>query len=139
MKITPNFNSYEFRQFNKHGFEEVLYPEAWIVSRLDPLCVSLEIIRAAWGKPITIISGYRTGPYNRVVKGRPASQHLEGRAADFEVAGVSAPRVHATVYDLIRKGHLPRVKGLGRYATFTHIDIRVSAWFINWIGGKRRL
>ena len=44
----------------------------------------LERIReAAGGRPLRIVSGYRSAAYNRRVGGAPNSQHLFGRAADI--------------------------------------------------------
>lgn len=136
MNITEHFNWQEFKQPAKHGFEEVPYPIEWIKNRLIPLCVQLEIIRMMlWNKPITILSGYRTSGYNKVVGGKPASQHLEGRAADFTVKDISPSDVQKAIRHAIKS--LPFVHGLGYYTTFTHIDIRTSDRLATWTGGKR--
>ena len=54
----------------------------------------LEPARAAFGKPITPSSWYRSQGLERALKGEPPSwisesQHAEGEAVDFEVAGVA--------------------------------------------------
>ncbi len=52
--------------------------------RLSPeLIRRLEALRAAWGRPVRITSGYRCAPHNRAVGGVPNSRHLRGRAADL--------------------------------------------------------
>ena len=52
--------------------------EALIDNVLDPL-------RAAYGKPITVNSGYRSPALNKAVGGAAGSQHLSGEAADISV------------------------------------------------------
>lgn len=43
----------------------------------------LDPIREAYGKPVTVSSGYRNYLVNQLVGGKPASQHLKGEAADI--------------------------------------------------------
>jgi len=43
----------------------------------------LDPIRQAYGKPVTVSSGYRNYLVNQLVGGKPASQHLKGEAADI--------------------------------------------------------
>ena len=43
----------------------------------------LDPLREAWGKPITVNSGYRSPALNRLVRGVSTSQHLTGEAADI--------------------------------------------------------
>lgn len=42
----------------------------------------LDPLREAWGKPITVNSGYRCAELNRAVGGSASSQHTKGMAAD---------------------------------------------------------
>ena len=42
----------------------------------------LQPLRDAWGKPLTINSGYRCPKLNEKVGGVPTSQHVKGQAAD---------------------------------------------------------
>lgn len=50
--------------------------EHLITNLLDPL-------REAYGKPITVTSGFRCKELNRAVKGTNGSQHMKGEAADI--------------------------------------------------------
>ena len=50
--------------------------QALISNVLDPL-------REAYGKPITINSGYRSPALNKAVKGSATSDHMKGGAADI--------------------------------------------------------
>ncbi len=43
----------------------------------------LDPLRQAWGRPLTVNSGYRCPALNRAVGGAAASQHLLGQAADI--------------------------------------------------------
>jgi hypothetical protein len=78
---------------------------------------ALEAIRAHYGAPITINSGYRCPTHNANVGGATNSQHLYGTAADIVVAGISPAKVYADL-DPVWQG------GLGKYSTFTHCDVR---------------
>ena len=49
----------------------------------------LEKVRAHYGKPVSINSGYRSPALNTAVGGAGSSQHCNGEAIDFEIAGVS--------------------------------------------------
>ena len=53
------------------------------------LCLSLEIIRLHFKKPIRITSGFRSIELNRKIGSSDRSQHIKGEAADFEIPGVS--------------------------------------------------
>ena len=98
-KLSPNFTVYEFRC--RDGSDVVMIDES--------LVVLLQCIREHFGKPITITSGYRTAAHNAAVGGAKSSQHLLGRAADIQVAGVSVEDVAAYA------SLLPGWGGLGRY------------------------
>jgi len=138
MMITEHFSALEFAQPTRHGFGGRSYPSDWISSRLRPLCQILEVLRAEFGAPVQITSGWRSWEYNRAIGGARRSQHPEGRAADIKVKGVPAKRVHAALLRLHQEGRI-RLGGLGSYPTFTHVDIRParSVRLARW-GGSRR-
>jgi len=78
----------------------------------------LERVRGHFGRPVRVTSGYRCPTHNRNVGGATRSQHLRGTAADIQVDGVAAHKVHAYLASFRgRKG------GLGRYRRFTHVDV----------------
>lgn len=86
----------------------------------------LEAIRVHFGRTVTITSGYRTVSYNASLKNSSKkSQHCNGLAADIKVAGVS-PAAVADYAEQLLGSH----GGVGRYSTFTHIDVRAdkSRW-----------
>ncbi len=89
----------------------------------------LEKIRAHFGKPITITSGYRCATHNAAVGGASGSRHTKGDAADIVVSGIT-PREVAQYAESIG------ILGIGLYETssdghFVHIDTRTykSFWY----------
>lgn len=93
----------------------------------DPIFIDTELvnvlqkIRTHFGKSVTITSAYRTPSKNKAVGGETYSQHLYGKAADIKVNGVSPKKVAQYAETLLKnKG------GIGKYATFTHIDTRAT-------------
>ena len=80
----------------------------------------LEEIRTACGnRAITVTSGYRTESYNKKVDGAKQSQHLYAAAADIKVSGKSASEVYKLCDRLVGSRG-----GVGKYSTFTHVDVR---------------
>lgn len=50
----------------------------------------LDPVREMAKRPVRITSGYRCAELNRMVGGKPNSQHLNGQAADFTIDGFTA-------------------------------------------------
>lgn len=107
----------------------------WLITRLQPLCETLEVIRAAaGGRPLRIDSGYRTLAYDQKLydadKGQgnvatpQGSQHPKGRAADIVHPVLLPQAVKYLILDLRLHGKLPHLGGLGLYASFVHVDVR---------------
>jgi len=94
------------------------------------LIANLEILRHMLGGIILAInSGYRCPKYNKAIGGEPDSQHTYGKASDIASATIK-PKVIADAAELVpgfKKG------GLGRYPSFTHVDVRgkVARWGSN--------
>ena len=65
--------------------------QALIENVLDPL-------REAYGKPISVNSGYRCPELNKVVGGVSNSQHVKGQAADIDVHNTAG---NQKLYDYI--------------------------------------
>ena len=91
----------------------------------DPIFVDsdlvdiLQKVRDHFGKAVTITSAFRTASHNKKVGGATYSQHLYGKAADIKVSEVAASVVADYVETL-----MPGTGGIGRYSTFTHVDVR---------------
>jgi uncharacterized protein YcbK (DUF882 family) len=130
--VSPHFSRHEFdlpdAKAQKRGLDAgAMYPAEWIDSRLKPLCAALEVIRAEFGgKPVRVISGYRPLPYNRALGSKDDSQHVQGRAADFQIAGVCPGAIYRRVLELHQLGRI-EIGGIGVYDDFNHIDVRGGA------------
>lgn len=76
------------------------YPEEAHIAALKLLCQKvLEPVRAHFGKPISVTSGYRCARLNKAVGGSGTSQHCFGQAVDFHVVGVSDTAVAKWISD----------------------------------------
>ena len=118
MKLSPNFDDSEFACKDGCGFG--LMP-----GDVDPeLVLGLEMIRNHFGAPVYVNdfggSGCRCPAHNAKIGGVSDSQHMKGKAADIKVKGVPPADVadFAETLSMFRKG------GIGRYSTFTHVDVR---------------
>lgn len=86
MKLSDHFTLAEMTVTNT-GLPNLAPPA--IITSLTALCVNvLEPIRAHFGKPVQVNSGYRSPAVNRAVGSSPTSQHAKGEAADIEIPGV---------------------------------------------------
>lgn len=75
---------------------------------------ALEVLRFQVGRPLRIVSGYRTPMSNRAVGGAPDSRHLYGDAADI-------PEGYATVDQAVAAG-FTGIGSRGRWVI--HVDTR---------------
>lgn len=55
----------------------------------EKLIATAQMIRDKYGKSVNITSGYRDKDYNKVIGGSTNSDHIKGRAMDFNVSGVN--------------------------------------------------
>lgn len=80
-------------------------PSEEIISNLEKLVDNvLDPLRKAYGKPITVNSGYRSPELNKAVNGSKTSDHVYGRAADITVFTKEGNK---KLFDLILKLGLP--------------------------------
>jgi uncharacterized protein YcbK (DUF882 family) len=92
---------------------------------IDLLCDVKDMVGE--NKEITIISGYRSSIYNRLLRslGRHVSKksmHLKGRAIDFTIEGIDNRKL-ARVAKSFKAG------GVGKYPEFVHIDVgKIRYW-----------
>jgi hypothetical protein len=71
------------------------------------------------GKAVKINSAYRSPAYNRAISGASKSIHVLGGALDLSGSPVTLRRILREMRDEgLFKG------GIGRYPTFTHVDVR---------------
>lgn len=122
----------------------------WAPVELHPnlrtLCVLLEVIRADYGFPLSVISGWRSLAYNRRVGGVPHSQHPLGQAADVQpVKADDLPLLVNIVTEHLRVDS-PRYStlgGYGMYPRWIHVDVRprigshIARWHGDGVGSEQ--
>jgi uncharacterized protein YcbK (DUF882 family) len=82
------------------------------------LVALLQTIRTHFGKPVKVLSAYRTPEYNAKIGGAKNSTHKKGMAADITIRGVSLKKIADFAEDL-------DVGGIGVYPDnhFVHLDV----------------
>ena len=116
-QLSKNFKKSEFRC--KDGTD---VPDE-LMDNLKELVENLQIIRDYIGKPIRVISGYRSPRYNRRIGGARKSQHMTAKAADLRVSGMSPRELREVIIKLIKEGKIKK-GGVGLYTSFVHYDVR---------------
>jgi hypothetical protein len=90
LQITQHFN---YREMTRSATGQRLGlkndPPAELMPNILKVCERLELVRAHYGKPIRVLSCYRSPAVNAAVGGSKTSAHRFGLAADFEVEGVA--------------------------------------------------
>lgn len=80
-----------------------------IYDNIKQACEALEVIREHFGKPIRILSCYRSLEVNQAVGGSKSSAHLKGLAADFTVKDFSNRKVCKEIPDIVFLEHFDQV------------------------------
>jgi uncharacterized protein YcbK (DUF882 family) len=81
----------------------------------DPQLIHhLELLRSLRGKPLRIVSGFRTATYNRRIGGAPHSYHVLNMAADLPAGAATA--------DEARRAGFTGIGVCGGWAV--HVDVR---------------
>lgn len=117
MKLTDNFSLPEFASKDGSSFPDE------VVGNLKILTEQLEVLRAHFGKPIKITSGYRSAAHNLRIGGAKDSYHVKGMAADIQIENV-APKVVFNAIELLIKSGKMKEGGLGLYSGWVHYDFR---------------
>ena len=117
MQLTANFKLDEFKCKDGCGVPDPL------LSNVQDLANNLQILRDHIGKPITIMSGYRTPEWNIKCGGELKSQHMEAKAADIQVSGMTPKEVCNAIKLLIGAGRMKQ-GGVGLYDGWVHYDVR---------------
>lgn len=106
------------------------------VAAMRALCTHvLEPIRAHFGRPVRVSSGYRSAALNRAVGGSASSQHCLGEAADITVPGVDNLRLAKWIRDNLTFDQVIMEGG------WVHVSFRVdrarkSVLTATFVGGK---
>jgi uncharacterized protein YcbK (DUF882 family) len=116
-KIIPGGN-FNWKEATHNG--ERIPEQAYQTQNILEAAKRMEVVREFFGdRPIRVNSWYRDPKTNAMVGGASKSRHLEGDAVDFTVKGVSPHEVYSSLDSTWGK-----TGGLGKYNTFTHIDLR---------------
>lgn len=76
-------------------------------------------LREHFHAPVNINSACRCVAHNKAIDGKPGSLHLQAKAADIWITGYSPDQVWSYLIDKYKGRY-----GIGRYYSFTHIDVR---------------
>jgi len=99
-KLTANFSLEEFtRSDAAERLGDPNRPNPTHFLNIKRLAEGMEEVRALFGKPVRITSGYRNPRVNRAVGGVPTSAHALGHAADFTVDGMTPLEVAKRIRD----------------------------------------
>lgn len=108
------------------------YPLEWRSNRAILLAGVFELIRELVGGPIVVLSAYRTPVYNKLIGGAKNSQHIQGRAIDLRPPShMSVDEFHSKILTLTRSSN---IRGVGKYKTFVHVDVRPGDHVALWYG-----
>ena len=87
-----------------------------------PALDTLERMRVAVGRPMILLSAYRSEAHNAIVGGAALSEHLLGHAFDIELRGHDRSRL---TFEAAQAGFT----GFGYYGSFLHVDTgRRRSW-----------
>lgn len=132
MKLSPNFTLAEMTDSETaRRIGDPNQPGAAEIQALTALCRNiLEPIRAHFGRPVRINSGYRSDRVNAAVGSKPSSQHRRGEAADIEIEGVTNAELARWIVkstlpfdQVILEAYRPGVAGSG----WVHVSHRLNA------------
>lgn len=101
MKLSPHFSLDEFTRSATATSRRIdNRPNVAQVAALRLLCAKvLEPMRAHFGRPVRITSGFRSPALCLAVGSKVTSQHAKGEAADFEIPGIDNLTVAKYVRD----------------------------------------
>lgn len=122
-----HFDSDEFTEYfhvTRRGATNSEPPrEMW--GNIVPTIRVVDELRATMGRPIVLLSSYRSPAYNRAIgDAAPKSLHMQFRALDIAVSGRTPRQVFNQLLTWRAAGRFKG--GLGLYNSFVHIDTRGS-------------
>ena len=78
-------------------------PDEWTTENLRQIAINIfQPLREAFGCPIYVSSGYRSGELNTAIGGSTRSQHVEGRAFDLD-ADVYGGCTNSQIFNWIKE------------------------------------
>jgi uncharacterized protein YcbK (DUF882 family) len=132
--FTVWFTAQKFRHFGATEFESYFAaqrkgvtnsaPPQRLWKNIVPTLRIVDDLRESFDKPCTILSSYRSPDYNKTVGGASLSQHMEFKALDVSLKGVSPQRVYDRLLEWRRAGRFTGGIGIYPLSGFVHIDTR---------------
>ena len=111
-----------FRNFKR---DEFLCPCGCGFDDIDPLIVTtLQRLRDEVQRPVIVNSGCRCRSHNAAVKGAPQSQHMQGKAADIRIDGMTSREIFDTLRRLYLDGELYVGYVYAINGRSVHVDVR---------------
>ncbi|BAV65764.1 D-Ala-D-Ala carboxypeptidase family metallohydrolase [Sphingobium cloacae] len=101
MQLSPHFSLAEFTASATATAQRIdNTPGARSIAAMQLLCAKvLEPLRAHFGRPIRVTSGFRSVKLCLAVGSSSASQHAQGEAADLEIPGIDNVSVATFIRD----------------------------------------
>lgn len=97
--------------------------------KMAPTLKLIDRLSSEMGVPVkSILSAYRNPRYNRAVRGKSKSYHMQNLAIDIKFHGASSWRVASVARFMRKKGKFEG--GVGRYSSFVHLDTR--GYNVDW-------
>ena len=90
MNLSPHFSFTELTRTSQTALQDRNREEAQVyIAQLTLLAELLEVVRAHFGRPLKVNSGFRGPAVNAATPGSSkTSQHMRGEAADITIPGV---------------------------------------------------
>ena len=121
MRLSANFTLEEFlisQIAERRGIEMI--PSQEVIDNLSDLVTTcLQPLREALESPLVISSGFRPLALNKAIGGSKSSAHIDGRAADFRVLGMTPFDVCVAIRDM----RLPYDQNIHEFGRWTHLGI----------------
>ena len=142
----PDGVHFKVSEFASH--DGVAYPEEW-ADRWTDLVNMCDAIRDAWGRPLHVVSGYRSPAHNQALvdadmqhgshQVASGSYHVQGMAADLRPeTAEEVPQLLALVLSMYNAGKLPQLGGTADYpvSCWVHVDCgkTTDGHLRRWIG-----
>ncbi len=121
MQISKNFPLDEFlvsETAERFGID--MTPPEHVIDNIEILVNDfLQPLRSTVGRALIVSSGYRPLELNTAIRGSKTSAHIDGRAADFRVSGMSP----YDVCKLIERMMMPYDQLIHEFGRWTHLGI----------------
>lgn len=118
--LSEHFSEWEFACKGEDCCGGVAPAQSRLIDALEELRYWINHDVESGERPIDVSSGFRCRIHNKNEKGEADSRHMRGEAADISVEGVDVETLAGLANDVqgFREG------GIGRCATFLHVDVR---------------